>query len=155
VQDVTPDELNDLRAYKGFPRVGEELIGVIGLIAAAALMTAWAGQEFPIPDRVSPCAHSRHRVRRRRELAAIIGEDALISLVREWGGQSLYVPSCRNARIQQRQAAIRAEYDRLTMKEAQTHNAAIFTLAQAYEISGRAIEKFLNQPDSPLKGAAA
>jgi hypothetical protein len=65
------------------------------------------------------------------------------------------VPSCRTAQRQQRQAAIRTDYDRMTMKEAHPHNAAIFALAQAYEISGRSIEKLLNQPDSSLKGVTA
>lgn len=143
---MTAEELKSLRGSRLFPGGAEVLVRKIGIEAAASLITAWPGQDFPVPVRIGGGNASGKR--RWGALVGIVGEYAARQIVAYCGGSILYIPSCKEAIWAQVQNKIRADYDRLTGPEmGYTHPEAIFELGINYKVSGRAIEKSLARVD--------
>lgn len=139
---MTPEELHDLSTLPNFPATAAELVRIVGTVAAAALITAWPGQEFPVPI----CHRESERSQRRfDQLAEIIGEIEANHIVEHWGGQKLPVPNCKAAMSSRRQERIRNEYDRLTAKGRCSHADAIFDIGRAHDLTGRAVEIILKR----------
>lgn len=141
---MTPDRLVELSRLPLFPRTAAELMRVAGTDAAAALIAAWPGQEFPVPllgGRKSPLG-----MRRFDQLAEIVGEAAARAIVKHWGGLKLSIPNLKEVLWQWRQQQIRAEYDRLTAG-GYSHPEAVFELGIAHGVTGRAVELVLKRPD--------
>lgn len=146
---MTPEQLQDLRVLPQFPRTAEELIQVAGLEAAAALITAWPGAEYPCP-----VAFGRHRTkqgqRRFDMLAEIVGERPARRICGHWGGRILDVPNCKDALWARKQDEIRAMYDKLTSSANDySHAEAIFEIGILHNVTGRCVENILSRPDNP------
>lgn len=141
---VTPELLSELSRLPLFPRTAAELVRVVGLDAAASLIAAWPGQEFPVPllgGRRSPLG-----MRRFDQLVEIVGDTAARAIVKHWGGLKLSIPNLKEVRWQLRQQQIRSEYDRLTAG-GYSHPEAVFELGIAHGVTGRAIELVLKRPN--------
>lgn len=137
----------DLHAvYSLLPYTAQVLIDVLGPTHACALLDARPGCQMTIPR------HSdRHPAGARRwaELSDIIGEDGMQALAARWGGDVIEIPTCKAARAELRNRAIRAEYDRLTMKESCTGRQAVYEIGLKFApISSRAIELICGRADA-------
>lgn len=143
---MTPDALRDLSVLPSFPRTAHELIHVAGLEATALLITAWRGQEFPVPQRTRNTTLGERRF---AQLEEIVGGHAARRIVAHWGGQRLCIPNCKEALWEREQDFIRADYDHLTGPLGYSHGEAIFELGLKYDVSGRCVELVLKRPDNP------
>jgi len=144
---MTSEELQAIRHLPLFPSNAEELIQVAGLQAAARLISAWPGQEFPVPAVVG--GGNPRGTRRWEQLVEVVGPGPAERILGRWRGGMLYVPSCKEALWSQTQDKIRAHYDRLTTKEGYSHPEAVFELGITYNVSGRGVERILAEPDNP------
>ncbi len=145
---MTPELLLELSRYPLFPRTAADLIRIAGLDAAAALIMAWSGQEWPVPVCVGGgTAQGR---RRYAQLSEIAGENAAKRIVAQYGGGMLIVPNLKEVRHQRDQDLIRAEFDRLTMRNGYSSRDAVFELGIKYGYAGRTIEKIIKRPDAEL-----
>ena len=142
---MTPEELQAIRHLPLFPSNAEELIQVAGLHAAARIISAWPGQEFPVPAVVG--GGNPRGTRRWEQLVEVVGPGPAERILGRWRGGLLYVPSCKEAIWSATQDKIRAHYDRLT-KEGYSHPEAIFELGITYNVSGRGVELVLARPDN-------
>jgi Mor family transcriptional regulator len=140
---MTPEELQALTVYRDFPKTGKALIYRIGLPAAAALIGRYPGQQYLVPA-AGNHQHPYH-VAKVKELVEMMGADAAERLMVYFGGCNLYVPSCRNARAAQRSEAIIAEYEQL-LRDGLSSNRATMDLGLKHGVSGRAIERVVNNP---------
>ena len=143
---MTPEELQSLRSLPQFPRTAEELIHVAGLEAAARIISAWPGQEFPVPAVVG--GGNLRGVRRYDQLAEIVGEPAARRIVAHWHGQRLSVPNCKEVKWSRDQDRIRTEFDRLTGAQGYSFAEAVFELGLAFNVTGRCVEQVLGRPDN-------
>jgi hypothetical protein len=109
---MTPAELQSLRHLPHFPAAAASLVAAVGVEAAAALMTAWPGQRFPVPARLGGA--TRPGEANWARLADVAGEAAAAVIVRLWGGQDLYIPTCAAATRSVRHDDVRRMFDRLT-----------------------------------------
>jgi hypothetical protein len=148
---MTPADLLALRRLPQFPATAADLVRVAGVEAAAALITAWPGQRFPVPKCAEGTA-GRGRTNRAR-LAAIVGEEAATKICRHWGGGELYIPSCALARCAHLHDIIRSEFDGLTQNERLSSCEAVFELGLRHGLSYRMIDHILGQPDSATRAA--
>ncbi|MDR2208826.1 MAG: hypothetical protein LBE22_07650 [Azoarcus sp.] len=142
---MTPADLRRLQVLTCFPATAKELIRVAGLDAAAALITAWPGQTFPVPARIGG-GTAAGRINWAR-LVEIVGEIHAAAIVRHWRGTDLYVPSCGFVQWAHIQDDIRAAYDQLTY-DGYSHNEAVFELGIRYQIAGRSVERVLSRHDN-------
>ncbi|MDR0717088.1 MAG: hypothetical protein LBF50_06700, partial [Azoarcus sp.] len=81
---MTPADLAALATLPQFPATAAELLRVAGAEAAAAIITAWPGQRFPVPKR-GEGGTGRAALNWRR-LTGIVGKDAAAKICRHWGG---------------------------------------------------------------------
>lgn len=127
------------------PPIACELIEVIGVDAACALLNARPGCTFAVPLR----GRNKAGARRWEEIAAIIGEDAMQAFVGRWGGSVIDIPTCHALRVELRRRAIRADFDRLTRREKLSGKAAIYEIGLCHApITSRAIEGIVNRADA-------
>ena len=145
---MTPETLLELSALPQFPRTAAELMRIAGLHAAARLIGAWRGQEFPVPLHRRRTAPSE---RRYAQLAEIVGEAVAGRIVAHWGGQILYVPNCKEALTARNHDRIRAEFDRLTVIQGYSQPEAVFELGLFYDLTGKEIQNVLKQPDNEVR----
>ena len=109
---------------------------------------AWSGQEWPVPVCVGGgTAQGR---RRYAQLSEIAGENAAKRIVAQYGGGMLIVPNLKEVRHQRDQDLIRAEFDRLTLRNGYSSRDAVFELGVKYGYAGRTIEKIIKRPDAEL-----
>lgn len=145
---MTPELLAELSRLPLFPRSARDLIRVAGYEGAAALITAWPGQQFPVPAVIG--GGNPAGARRWGMLVEIVGEPAAGRIVKWCPGADLYVPSLKEVTWQRTQDAIRAEFDRLTTLGGYSLREAVFELGIKYGCSGKAIENALARPDNTL-----
>jgi hypothetical protein len=122
-----------------------ELLRVAGAEAAAALITAWAGQRFRVP--FVPGGRGRDGDVAWARLVEVVGEAAAQAIVRRWRGGELYIPRCTDAVRAHLHDIIRAEYDVLT-GQGYTGRQATFELGTRYALSYRSVERLLVKPDN-------
>lgn len=144
---MTPELLAELSRYPLFPRTAVDLIRVAGVEAAAALITAWPGQEWPVPM-LSGRSNDKG-IRRFEQLAEVVGVPAGKRIVEWYKGGMLSVPNLKMVQHQRSQALIRGEYDEL-IRTGYSSPEAVFTLGIKYNLNGRAIERIIKQPDTEL-----
>lgn len=86
------------------------LISLIGQPGLEALAEAFGGLEILVP--------STQKTKSFKRLAALIGTDEANRLAYAFGGDRLYIPKLEDFRLEQRNAAIQADYrDGLTERE--------------------------------------
>lgn len=144
---MTPQLLAELSRYPLFPRTAVDLIRIAGVEAAAELIKAWPGQEWPCP--VNSKGSNARGKRRFDQLVEIVGESAAKAIVKHYGGGMLSVPNLKVVQHQRSQELIRAEYDALTRK-GYSSPEAVFELGIKFNFNGRAIERIIRQPDAEL-----
>lgn len=140
---MTPEELQDLATRPKFPQTAADLIHIAGLEAAARLISAWPGQEFPVP--VCGSRRNAQGERRFHQLTQIVGPWAAGRIAAHWGGEKLSIPNCKEAKWARQQEKIRIEYDQLTGKQGYSHPDAIFEIGIAHNVSGRCVELVLKR----------
>lgn len=150
---MTPELLRELSRLPLFPRTARDLIRVAGYEGAAALVTAWPGQEFPVPAVIG--GGNPAGARNWGMLVEVVGDAVAGRIVRWCPGVELYIPSLNEVTWQRTQDAIRAEFDRLTTTGGYSLREAVFELGLKYQCSGRAIRNALDKPDNPLGEAVA
>lgn len=142
---MSPELLRELSALPQFPRSASDLIRVAGIEAAAALIAAWPGQEYPVPVSV----HSRNKAGQRRyaQLAEVVGDAAAQRIVGAYAGTWLSVPNCREALWARQQDIIRAEADAL-FAAGYSSREAVFELGIKHRLCARTIERMLGRPNN-------
>lgn len=144
---MTPELLAELSRYPMFPRTAVDLIRVAGIDGAAALITAWPGQEWPAPK--WPGGSTAQGARRWDQLVEIVGGDIAKRIIKWCGGSMLIVPNLKMVLHQRNQAVIRSEYDAL-IRGGYSSPEAVFELGIKFKFNGRAIERIIRQPDAEL-----
>lgn len=144
---MTPELLAELSRYPMFPRTAVDLVRVAGIEGAAALITAWPGQEWPAPTR--PGGSNAQGARRWEQLVEIVGADIAKRIVKWCGGGMLIVPNLKMVLHQRNQEVIRSEYDSL-IRGGYSSPEAVFELGIKFNLNGRAIERIVRQPDTEL-----
>ncbi len=137
----------DLEAVRGLlPYTALHLIAALGEEAALVLLKRLAGQTIAVPKHPdnNPAGAKKWAM-----LEAIVGPEAMRKLVATWGGSVLDVPTCVEARREARDRAIRAEFDRLTMREKASKAQAIYEIGLACQppLTSRQIEKIVDRAD--------
>jgi hypothetical protein len=150
---MTPGQLATLSSLPGFPAFARELIRVAGMTAAAALITAWGGQEWRLPFVVN--SSNQKGERRWRELTHVVGEAAAARIVTAWPGEIIYIPLCNLAKGKALEAEMKKEYDRLVRAPLlYSHRDAVFFLGVKHHKNYRSIERILNRPETEEKPPA-
>lgn len=150
---MTPDMLAELSRLPLFPRTARDLVRVAGIEAAAQLITAWPGQEWPVPARIG--GGTAAGTRRWAQLVEIVGETAAARIVRWCPGGVLFVPNLKEVVWSWTQDRIRAEFDALTTRQGYSAREAIFELGIKYGCTRAAVKRAMKQPDNVLGEAAA
>jgi hypothetical protein len=141
---MTPADLATVEAL--LPYTAQALIGCLGPAPAAALLAARPGCTLLIPKH--PDKHPAG-AKRWDELAGIIGEEAMHHLAKRYGGDVIDIPTCKQARDELRNRAIRKEFDRLTREEKLSGNQAVYEVGLKFApISSRAIELICGRADA-------
>lgn len=141
---MKPEDLHAV--YSLLPHSAQVLIDAIGATAALTLLNRLGGCEINIPKH--PDKHPAG-AQRWELLAEIIGEDAMQALAKRWGGDVLDIPICKDARRELRDRAIRAEFDRLTMKEGYSGRQAVYEITLKFcPITSRQVEVVCAKEDA-------
>ena len=148
---MTPDLLLDLSRYPLFPRTATDLIRVAGLDSAAAIISAWGGQEWPVPVRVGG-ATAKGRARY-AHLCEVAGSEAAQRIVAWCGGGMLQVPNLKEVKHSRAQQLIRSEFDVLTLSKGYSSPEAVFELGIKFDLASRTVEKIIKRPESQLVAA--
>ena len=150
---MTPELLAELSRLPLFPRGARDLIRVAGLDGAAQLVTAWPGQQFPVPAVIG--GGNPAGARRWEQLVEIVGEPVATRIVKWAPGADLYIPSLKEVAWSRTLDQIRADFDRLTTTGGgYSRREAIFELGLKYDCSRTAIVNALAKPDNVLGEAA-
>lgn len=132
------------------PRVARDLLDRLGPANTLRLVTALGGTTIPVPMRATKTGEARYRY-----LRDLLGEELATALCREYAGTELYVPICKAAIMDQRDAALIRDRD--AMASAGLAEREIVTgLALKYGLSDRHVWRVLKRfPDqsSPLFSA--
>lgn len=139
---MTPHVLQELTNYPQFPATARELIGVAGLEAAALLITAWGGQEWPVPVRaggVNPKGVIRYE-----RLSSIVGEIAAEQIVARWAGCKLQIPNLKEVLNCRAHDLIIADFDGL-IRLGYSSPEAVFELGIRYGVTGKTVENTLKR----------
>lgn len=148
---MTEKELIFLSRYPLFPTGARQLAEVFGWAAAAKIITAWPGQEFPVPKVVG--GMNKAGKRRWGQLVSVVGEDVAAKIVAYCGGGPLLVPSCKEAIHQTRQEELRHRYDQL-ITSGTSSTEAVFDLGIEFGMSGKTVERIVNAPTPVLNEQA-
>jgi len=149
---MTPADLHALSKLSAFPASAAELIHVAGLDAAARLIAAWPGQEFPVP--AAPGGLTESGAKKWMRLVEVVGAMAASKIVRHWSRGILYIPNLEEVRMMLKKDELRAEFDQLTAAGKSTPDA-VFELGVKHRITGRAVRSLLKRPDNFSRGEAA
>jgi hypothetical protein len=140
---MTPELLHELSEYPTFPESAKVLIEVIGREAAARLVAAWGGQEWPVPIR--PGGSNAAGARRYDSLCAVIGESAAQRLVVFWSGCKINIPNLKEVRTAHVRCLIVQDFDTLIMQKGYSSIDAIFELGIRYGVTGKTVEDALKK----------
>jgi hypothetical protein len=143
---MTPELLLELSRLPLFPRTAADLCRVAGMEGAARIISAWGGQEWPVPIRAGGVRPQG--IRRYAHLCEIVGEPVAQRIVQGWGGSRLQVPNLKEVLWSRSQDLIRAEFDTLTTINGYSSPEAVFELGIKYGVTGKAIENALKRPDN-------
>lgn len=121
------------------PDSAKDLIRVIGLQPALALIQAKSGQVFMVPKGKRWTGQLFME-----ELAEIMGQEAVEIFCRVYGGMNFTVPSCKRAFGAMRQAQVKKQFDALTQSANPiSARAAVNRLASEFDLSNTTILAYL------------
>lgn len=122
------------------PPTAQEVIRAIGYEPARLLLNRWAGAYICVP----PSQRYASSARRWAILSEVIGEQAMARLAATYGSHILAVPLCQDLRVARRNAALIAEFDRLSA-DGLSKLAAIEELCMAFSpIGARHVQAVLD-----------
>lgn len=137
---------NGMQAY--LPPSGQALVNAVGAEAALLLLSKYPG--VLIPNVPKTPNGNPHGARRWAALSELIGETAMCRLADTYGGVCLSVPTCKELRIERRNRAVIAEFDRLSAAYRVSKNKAVEALCLMFApITYRQIELILDTPTNP------
>lgn len=138
---ISPDFLRTLSLRVDFPNTAKEIVRVLGFESSAQLISAWGGQEWPVP---LVCGGSNKAgARRYQRMFDTVGEIASQCLIKEFGGTRLMIPNLKMVIWSQTKDAIRQEFDALTIKDGLSSPEAVFELGIKFGVTGKAVENVL------------
>lgn len=126
-------------ALETLPASLRDMADRLGLPAVSYLVEKLGGTTIPVPLRASAIGEARYR-----RLCEIIGKDIARALCREYGGVALYIPNCRAAVMDARDAEIIAVRDALA-KQGITEREIVERLARQYRLSDRQVWRILKR----------
>lgn len=122
------------------PGTARDLIERLGSAATLRLVSMLGGTTLSVPMRATARGEARYRY-----LCEFLGPGLADALCREYGGTDLYVPACRAAVMDQRDAALARDRD--VMAGAGLSERDIVTgLALKYGLSDRQVWRILKRP---------
>jgi hypothetical protein len=149
--DLTADDLQALVHL--LPRTAAELISVVGVSDALALLNTMPGVTLTVPKREAQFLPAVAR-RRWSLVTSLISETGAQSLARHMGGLPLQIATCHQLRVEKRNRWLRAQFDELTSASGGglSRNQAVYELgvllAEAFGecLSAGGIERALDTP---------
>lgn len=126
-------------AFESLPSSLRDMTDRLGLPVVSYLVEKLGGTTIPVPMRATVTGEARYR-----RLAEIIGNDIATALCREYAGVSLYIPNCRAAVMDARDAEIIAVRDELA-KSGVTEREIVERLARRYKLSDRQVWRILKR----------
>jgi hypothetical protein len=131
------------------PPTAHDLVKAVGVDAALKLVQHLPGVQVLVPREAGPGPSAQ---RRWQLLAGVVGEVTMPALAAVYGGNMLDVPSCADARDEQRNRWLRQRFDLLTGQLRYTKAHAITELGMDLAMAGtpltyRAIERVVDQGD--------
>ena len=142
---MTPAFLQELSGHQKSPSSAAEIIRVAGIDAAARLISAWGGQQWPVPVRAG--GSTPDGVRRYAALVNVVGEPAAQRIVEHWSGGRISVPNMKEAKYRHIGRLIRAEFDVLTTRHGRGANETIFELGIKYGLTYKGVRNALTRSD--------
>lgn len=122
------------------PRMVRDMSERLGFSAVLVLVEKLGGTTIPVPMRATPAGEARYR-----KIAAILGEDLADALCRAYPATDLYIPNCRAALIEARDAALTRDRDILA-REDYSERDIVATLSLRYGLSDRHVWRILKKP---------
>jgi len=107
----------------------QEVIDLVGLTAAKALVARYGGIDIDVPT------GKNTRGKFKRYLIELMGEEAATKFIHHFGGVRLYVPRCQDFSRLERNREIIAKYDR--------GDVPVNALALEYSLTSRHITNIL------------
>jgi Mor family transcriptional regulator len=107
----------------GLPQSMTQLVALIGLDAALALVNRWGGLTIEVPRGLGSG-------RVIEELRAVLGTEAANTFMQTFGGEDFYIPRCAQLLRDARDLSIQADYDAGT---------AVAELARKHHLSERSV----------------
>lgn len=126
-------------AFEALPASLRDMADRLGLPVVSYLVEKLGGTTIPVPLRATATGEARYR-----RLCEIIGKDIAAALCREYGGVSLYVPNCRAAIMDARDAEMIAARDKLA-KQGVNEREIVEKLARRYRLSDRQVWRILKR----------
>lgn len=127
-------------ALEHLPRQARELAEHLGLPAALTLVERLGGTTIPVPMRATTQGEARFR-----RLEKTLGTETASALCRVYGGTDVYIPNCRGALIEARDAALNRERDALAAAGLSERDL-VEALALRYKICDRQVWRILKKP---------
>lgn len=125
--------------FEALPASLRDMADRLGLPVVSYLVEKMGGTTIPVPLRATATGEARYR-----RLCEIIGKDIASALCREYGGVSLYVPNCRAAIMDARDAEMIAARDKLA-KQGVNEREIVEKLARHYKLSDRHVWRILKR----------
>ena len=117
------------------PDGAQRLVAVIGLAATLRLVDRHGGKDLRLYNTGPSLAL----------LVEAVGADAADKLLQYFGSDPFYVPKCKDALADVRNAKIHAEYDHMTQVEGRSGRDTIHRLAEKHDVSARHVWRILKK----------
>lgn len=127
------------------PRNARDILERLGPVFTLRLVRALGGTTIPVPMRATATGDVRYR-----KLRDMIGDDAASALCREYAGTNLYVPACRQAIADKRDALLIRDRDAMA-QTGLSERDIVTGLALKYRLSDRHVWRILHR--TPVQSA--
>lgn len=116
------------------PETARNIVRLVGLEAALALIREFGGVTFPFPLGADSNASGAARF---ASLEDVVGHHAAMRMLTEYAGEDLYIPNCKQAVSSARRRAMIDDY---------TKGFSIEQVAMAYRVTERWVSNELKAP---------
>jgi hypothetical protein len=116
---------------RNLPKTAKDIVDIIGMNAAMALVRNWPGIPLKVPAGRRPAGIMMRR------LAAVIGKEAALKFIRHYGGEVVVIPRCA--------VAIRVARDQCIINQ-YNNGVTAANLAREHKLTVRHIRLILNRP---------
>lgn len=126
-------------ADERLPRNIRDILARLGPTMTLRLVIALGGTTVPVPMRATPAGEVRYR-----QLCDMVGEETATALCREYAGTNIYIPACRQAVADRRDAALIADRDAMS-RAGMSEREIVTGLALKYQLSDRHVWRVLQR----------